>query len=425
MPASHDRLYRKTRGGQAKGPWYGWYYPELGGRARYVCLGTLDRRAAATRLRKLERQSALAPDPAAHATARSVQAATVTTDASASGITLFDAFVDFLDHGCRDKASQTRDMYVEKARHVLRVLGDDLLLDRITMEDVDVYLATRTREGAHGGTLYKEIVTLRQALKWARRRRKLMRDIAEIIPPVSNVYEPRRTHLLVADCPRLLAALLPHRRWWVIVALYTSARRSVVERMQWDAHVDFETGMVRVPGTKTRGSARAVPMHAQFRAALEAVPAAARTGALVQPWPNVNKDLAAVCTRLEMPRLSPNDLRRTFASWLKQAGTDSMVVAKLMGHASTEMVERVYGQLTDDNYRAAIAKLPDLDVTAGSKRVVTADVAESSQSRSTTAPRERRPRKTPPSQREDGVLRVSPVGIEPTTRGLRVRCSTN
>ena len=40
---------------------------------------------------------------------------------------------------------------------------------------------------------------------------------------------------------------------------------------------------------------------------------------------------------------TPNDLRRTFASWLKQSGQDSLVVARLMGHTSTRMVELVYG----------------------------------------------------------------------------------
>ena len=94
------------------------------------------------------------------------------------------------------------------------------------------------------------------------------------------------------------------------------------------------------------------------------LPPARRTGLVVSHWGNVRRDLHAACDRAGIPRVSPNDLRRTFASWLKQAGTDSMVVAKLMGHTSTEMVERVYGQLTDDNYRDAIAKLLPFDTNS-------------------------------------------------------------
>jgi len=59
--------------------------------------------------------------------------------------------------------------------------------------------------------------------------------------------------------------------------------------------------------------------------------------------------------------VTPNDLRRTFASWLKQAGNDSMVVAKLLGHSTTRMVELLYGHLSTNEYKTAITDLPDLN----------------------------------------------------------------
>jgi hypothetical protein len=59
-----------------------------------------------------------------------------------------------------------------------------------------------------------------------------------------------------------------------------------------------------------------------------------------------------------MRHVSPNDLRRTYASWLKQRGVDSMVVAKLLGHTSSRMVELVYGHLNDATHQAAVQVLP-------------------------------------------------------------------
>lgn len=59
-----------------------------------------------------------------------------------------------------------------------------------------------------------------------------------------------------------------------------------------------------------------------------------------------------------MPRVTPNDLRRSFATWLKQSDVDSAVVAAMMGHTSTAMVDRVYGRLDEGTLRRAIAKLP-------------------------------------------------------------------
>lgn len=43
-----------------------------------------------------------------------------------------------------------------------------------------------------------------------------------------------------------------------------------------------------------------------------------------------------------MEPFSPNDPRRTFASWLKQAGVDSMIVARLLGHMTSRMVELAF-----------------------------------------------------------------------------------
>jgi methanogenic corrinoid protein MtbC1 len=56
--------------------------------------------------------------------------------------------------------------------------------------------------------------------------------------------------------------------------------------------------------------------------------------------------------------VTPNDLRRTFATWLKQNDVDSAVVAAMMGHNATAMVDRVYGKLDEASYRRAIARLP-------------------------------------------------------------------
>ena len=56
--------------------------------------------------------------------------------------------------------------------------------------------------------------------------------------------------------------------------------------------------------------------------------------------------------------MTPNDLRRTFASWLKQAGTDSLTVARLLGHSSTAMVDKVYGRLDEATYVEAMRSMP-------------------------------------------------------------------
>ena len=81
-------------------------------------------------------------------------------------------------------------------------------------------------------------------------------------------------------------------------------------------------------------------------------------GLVVRKWRNSTRDLERFCAAAAIQRCTSNDLRRTFASWLKQDGVDSMTVAQLMGHCSTAMVERVYGRLSMETYRNAVNRLP-------------------------------------------------------------------
>ena len=54
------------------------------------------------------------------------------------------------------------------------------------------------------------------------------------------------------------------------------------------------------------------------------------------------------------PALHRARLRRTFASKLKQRGVDSMVVARLLGHTTSRLVDTVYGHLDLGTLRGAM-----------------------------------------------------------------------
>jgi integrase len=125
-----------------------------------------------------------------------------------------------------------------------------------------------------------------------------------------------------------------------------------------------------MPGTKRETRDRWVPISPSMYALLDTVPPKKRSGLVVEPWGNVRRDMHAAIDRANakiqaedpkaaaIPKVSPNDLRRTFASWLVQSGVDLFTVSKLMGHSSTRMVEKVYGKLTRENMQAAIARVP-------------------------------------------------------------------
>jgi hypothetical protein len=114
--------------------------------------------------------------------------------------------------------------------------------------------------------------------------------------------------------------------------------------------------------------------------------------------------------------VTANDLRRTFASWLVQAGVSLYIVSRLLGHKSTRMVEMVYGQLDEATLEAAIGRLPG-GCDAGVSHVVPRSGIPGTGGTSAS------PRSIVNSLEESFVSTTSVVprdGVEPPTRGFSV-----
>ena len=118
-------------------------------------------------------------------------------------------------------------------------------------------------------------------------------------------------------------------------------------------------------------------------------------------------------------------LRKPAVGWLMIVRAD--IVAHLLGHSSTKMVETVYGHLGNENYRNAATKLPALPRSAGSQSVVTRSARQASEARPHRTEPAAKTRKPARKNAADGSSRtaVPGAGIEPATRGFSVRCSTN
>lgn len=332
-----ERLFRK----RADGPWYGWLYTLEGERIRFST-GQIDKNAAKQVLRQRERE-------ATSPTRRAANEATHTVE---------DALRYLVEHAqSSDWAEGTRHMHLIKSGHVLRILGTTRIA-KLTKPLGLKFIDQRLAEGAARSTVAKELQTLRAALKQAVLLGWWHGDPRSVVPSFATKDTPRTRYLTPDEFTALSLALPPARRLWLTVACYTGGRLSEVERLDW-ADVDLAKGWIQIRGTKTRASHRAVPIASALAAALARVPVAARRGPVVGHWTKVWRDLSEACARAGIAHVSPNDLRRSFASWLKQAGVDSKAVADLLGHMSTTMVDRVYGKLSSHTLVAAVAHLPE------------------------------------------------------------------
>ena len=371
-----DRLFK-----QPGSPyWYGWYYDVQGHRHK-VSLKTTSKTTARARLRQREQ---LADDPSKNeATGR-----------------LDDALDYFIDVALAGRSAGTRDSYSKKARHIRRLLGGDLRVGEIEVGIARVYVAERVEEGASLSSIAKELTVLRQTLK-------AQGIDPSFVPSVKVDYDPRLRYLTRAEFDLLCANVSERMRTFLHLTCLGGMRAGEAMAMRWD-HVDWGAEALHVPRGKTVArtlplqqidkesgelvdtelreflavvagnrveDSAPIPLNAQLNPPATITSSVAdqgrQHGERVQgrkksaPLPtfitgqfSYHKELNRRAKQLGMRPVCANDLRRTFCSWMKQDGVDSMVVAEMMGHGSTRMIELVYGRLDMDSKRRAMASLP-------------------------------------------------------------------
>jgi integrase len=306
------------------------------------------------------------------------------------------------------RAQATADYYGIKVGQLVRLLepedGPPRLLVTLCASDIDAYVDERREDGAMDTTIGKELGALKRALRLSKRAGIWKGDTEELFPELEG-YVPRERWLPPDELRALLAQLQPDRAARVAFIVATSARWSESDRAE---RGDVEKHGTRLRGTKTADAKRKAP---QVIAELETlVKYAAKHGdgagdKLFQRWPNARRDIAAACERAGIERCSPNDLRRTYTHWMRQAGVPADLVASCMGHVDSRMVERVYGKMRGDELVGAVAR---------------------SVTRVSQPPQRRQDRTDSPDRKtaRKSEKVVPRVGIEPTTRGFSIRAKS-
>lgn len=305
-----------------------WWYQFQG---RRLSTGCTDKPAAEAVFAKAQRHAA---DPLA---------------AAADSATLGEWAVALLKAKARAPEG-TQHMYRYKAGHVVRVLGADARLADLPAR-VDEYVEHRRAEGAADSAIGKELTALSQLLKLAKRRGAFRGDVSQLRPLGFSGKSVARTAVLAeADEPALRAACSPEQ--WAAVAfiLATGARFSEAMRAR-AADIDWRRREIRIRGTKTAEADALIPI-------VERCGMAARLAEaepfLPLTWAHMSMRLPDVCERAKIPRLTPNDLRRTVATRLIESGVDAYTVAKITRHMGVDMLKRVYDRARTETTRAKI-----------------------------------------------------------------------
>lgn len=248
---------------------------------------------------------------------------------------LSDWIESFLREIQATTSAATLEVAQQKTGHFLRLWPGARLID-VAPPAVDRYVEARRKEGSGDLTISREVAHLVRVMRRAARAGRWGGDPNLLRPlDLRGVYRPRTRALTPEEVLALLRALEPRRAAVVAIAVATGACLSEL----WKVRV-LPDGSISIPGTKRQARDRIVPALSVFEPLL----ALARPHLPLKPWGKIGRDLDRACQRAGIERCTPNDLRRTHATLLREIGVDRDVVRRLMGHTTTALVDRVYGQ---------------------------------------------------------------------------------
>ena len=147
-----------------------------------------------------------------------------------------------------------------------------------------------------------------------------------------------------------------------IFSITTGLRQANVKGLEWQ-YVDIERQHAWVPGSQHKnGSPHSVPLNEMalsvLRKQIGKHPARVFTYR-GQPVANVNtKAWNAALLRAGIENFKWHDLRHTFATWHRQAGTPTHELQRLGGWKTAAMVDR-YAHVAPETLQGAAARLSD------------------------------------------------------------------
>lgn len=266
----------------------------------------------------------------------------------------------------RHLAPKTIEIHEWAADHWIKAIGTKKIAALGATDIEKVLNRLATEEGFSKSSLTKLRSTLRQALRWAERRRMVAHNAAEAAElPVTNHASTKRA-LAPDELKKLLAALTGHPLGPMFELMARVGLRPgeaaglCADAVDLDADpptVSIVRGVqllrsapVLVDALKTTGARRTLAIPADLAAILprrdddELLFPGPGGGPL---WPStVRAELTKACEAIKLDRIRPNELRHTAATHLAEHLPPHRV-ADILGHRTTRMIDIVYRHRPD------------------------------------------------------------------------------
>jgi len=252
-------------------------------------------------------------------------------------------------------------------RRICRVL--DPYLGRKLLPEIngDVVWSVCQRLGERKiapATINRYLATIRAILRMARDEWQWIDNFPKIKLLAGEVQRDR--WLTREEADRLIAACSPHMAAIARFALATGCRASEITGLEW-GRVDLERKTAWLNRTKN-GTPRGVPLNRDAVAILASVRGQNSQYCFTyngQPilWGVCNTAWLEAVKRAKLTDFRFHDLRHTWASWHRQAGTSTDELKDLGGWKSRVMVDR-YAKFATENLSNAAARIESVGAGA-------------------------------------------------------------
>lgn len=249
---------------------------------------------------------------------------------------------------------------ISDVQRVLRYLDPYLgnaMLDQINGDMVWRIVQGEFKKGNKPATVNRYLSVLRNLLRMARDEWQWIDTIPKIRMLGGEVERDRWLTRTEAD--RLIACCAPHLAALVRYALATGCRAAEITGLEW-ARVDLARNTAWLNQTKN-GTPRGVPLNVDavqvLREQLGKHPRYCFThkGEPIK-WQLSNSGWLAALKRAGIEDFRFHDLRHTWASWHRQAGTSCDELKDLGGWKSRQMVDR-YAKFATENLLSAASRI--------------------------------------------------------------------
>ena len=233
----------------------------------------------------------------------------------------------------------------------------ELTLDQINGDVIWSVVQGQLKKGNKPATVNRYLATIRNLLRMARDEWQWIDSIPKIRLLTGEVERDR--WLTREEAEKLITACPPHLAALVRFALATGCRAREIAELEW-RRVDLERKTAWLDKTKN-GTPRGVPLNRDAVALL-------REQAGKHPdfcftyygepirWQLTNSAWLTACGKAGIRDFRFHDLRHTWASWHRQAGTSCDELKELGGWKSREMVDR-YAKFATDNLSSAAKRI--------------------------------------------------------------------